>query len=102
MKLLTLLGDYLTQRAKGSVFSVLAPIGPLVKQLSLGLGTIVVGIVCFLFTLFFLSLSFFFFLIDHADWSAAGLWTAFVTALIGLILTLVGRSILTQSHRVLA
>lgn len=102
MKLLTLLGEYLTQRAKGSVFTVLAPIGPLVKQLGLGLGTLVMGVICFFFTLSFLTLSFFFFLIDRAPWSAAGLWTAFVTGLIGLIFVLVGRSILVNARRVLA
>ncbi len=102
MKLLNLLSQYLTNRVQGSVFSVLAPIGPLVKELSLGLGSIVIGIVCFLFTVFFLALSFFFFLIDQAQWSVAGLWTCLVMGLIGLVLTLVGRSIITNSRRLIS
>lgn len=101
MKLVSLIGEYLTQRAKGSIFSVLAPVGPLLKQLSLGIGTLVIGGTCFLLAMLFLSVSFFFFLIDRADWSLSGLWTSFVIALIGLIFTLVGRSILTNSRRLL-
>ncbi|MBP9762538.1 hypothetical protein KBD34_02900 [Patescibacteria group bacterium] len=102
MKLMNLLVSYFTNRVQGSLFSVLAPIGPLVKQLSLGLGSIVMGIVCFLFTIFFLALSFFFLLIDKADWSVSGLWTCLVLGLIGLVLTLVGRSIITNSNKLIS
>jgi hypothetical protein len=102
MKLMNLLVSYLTNRVQGSLFSVLAPIGPLVKQLSLGLGSIVMGIVSFLFMIFFLALSFFFFLIDRADWSVSGLWTCLVLGLIGVVLTLVGRSIITKSNKVIS
>lgn len=100
LKLLNLLSRYFSHRIQGSLFSLIAPIGPLVKQLSLGIGSMILGVVCFLLTIFFLAVSFFFFLIDHADWSISGLWTCFVLALIGLLFTLVGRSILTNTRQI--
>jgi hypothetical protein len=101
IKLVSLALSYFSNRMQGSLFSLLAPVGPLVKQLSLGIGSMMVGIVCFLFTVFFLAVSFFFYLIDRAQWSVSGLWTCLMLGLLGLVFTLIGRSIVTNSSRLI-
>lgn len=98
MKLLTLALQYLTNRLQGTVVSKLAPIGPFVKQLAFGLSSILAGVFCFLFTLLFVFISIFFFLIDQAQWGVSGLITGGIIGLIGLILVLIGRSQLDKSH----
>lgn len=97
IKLFQLAAKYLTNRAQGSILTLLAPIGPMMKQLSLGIGSIIIGVVCFLFTILFLALSFFFYLADETKWSISGLWTCLVFALIGTVFVLIGRSALSNS-----
>ncbi len=98
-KILQLVASYLKNRAQGSLLNVIAPIGPILKQVTFGLAAIVMSLVCFLFTLFFFALSFFFYLIERGDWSVAGLWTGLVLALIGLVFALIGRSALTDIQK---
>ena len=98
MKLVTLALQYVTNRLQGTVVSKLAPIGPFVKQLAVGTSLILAGAFSFLFTLLFLAISIFFFLIERAQWGVSGLITGGIFAVIGLILVLVGRGQLTKAH----
>lgn len=83
MKILQLLLKYFGYRLQGSVVSAVAPVGPYLKQLSLGLAGVFLGVACFIFAFLFLALSFFFFLIERPEWASSGLWTCFAIASAG-------------------
>lgn len=83
MKLAQLFLKYLGYRLQGSVVTAMMPVGPYLKQLSLGLAGILLGVGCFLFTFFFLAFSLFLFLIERPDWGTSGLWTCVATGLVG-------------------
>lgn len=98
MKLIDLAFQYLTQRLQGTVVSKLAPIGPFVKQLSFGLGSITIGVFCFFFTILFTSISVFFLLIHQTSWGISGFITGGIIGAIGLVFILIGRAQLERSR----
>jgi len=96
IKILQLLLKYFGYRLQGSIASAVAPVGPYLKQLSLGVAGIFLGVACYIFTVLFLALSLFFFLIERPEWASSGLWTCFAIAVIGSICFGAGLSILRK------
>lgn len=94
MNLLNLIAKYILERTEEtvahSISRAIAPVGPYLKQVSLGLGCLLLSIPCFILSLLFLSGALFLQLLHGADWSIPALWTCLVTTLLGATLAGIG------------
>jgi hypothetical protein len=93
-KLLSLFMKYVGYRLEDKVAGVVAPIGPYVKSLTLGIACIAASVVCFTVTLLFLATSLFTALASRSEWAMAALWTGLAVAVLGGIITALGLSFL--------
>jgi len=82
--------EYAKTRIEGTIAHAVAPIGPYVKKLSMGVFFILLSVVCFTFTLLFLTTSLFFGFADYGDLGLAALWTGLITVIIGGIMLGIG------------
>jgi chromate transport protein ChrA len=98
MKMVNLLVKYALARLGGAVTNVTAPIGPYVKQLTLGVALTFVGIQCFILTILFLMISLFFACAHLGNLGIAGLWTSLVTAVLGGVIVGIGLSFLQKPY----
>lgn len=103
MPILQLAIKYLLERTGEAVSSrvthALAPVAPYLRQLSLGLGCIILSLPCFMLTLLFLTASLFLQLLHGSDWSIPALWTSLVTTIVGGGFLGAGLSILKKKYR---
>ncbi len=97
--LLKYLGERTQERVALGVARAVAPVGPYLKQISLGLGCLALSVVCFLLTLIFLAGALFLQLAHGADWSIPALWTSLASTVIGSGFVFGGISFLKKKYR---
>lgn len=103
MPILQLAIKYLLERTGEAVSSrvthAIAPVAPYLRQLSMGVGCIILSLPCFMLTLLFLTASLFLHLLHGSDWSIPALWTSLVTTIVGGGFLGAGLSILKKKYR---
>lgn len=80
------------------VDQAVAPIGPYVKQISLGIGCLILSLLCFVFTLIFLAASLFFYFVPNLAWSGAAWWTGLISGGVGALWLAGGLSFLKKPY----
>ncbi len=96
MKLIQLLGRYLTYRAQGTVIETLAPIGPYVRSLSIGITLVLLSLLGFWLALLFFAGSLFFFIAGNHPFALAALYTGLAGSFLGGVLAFLGASFLQK------
>ncbi len=96
MKLIQLLGRYLTYRAQGTVIEALTPIGPYIRSLSIGIALVLLSLLGFGLALLFFAGSLFFFIAGNQSFALAALYTALAGSCLGGILAFSGTSFLQR------
>lgn len=94
MKILSLLMKYAGYRVEDKLASAMAPIGPYVRRLSIGVVCMLGSVVCVAFVLLFWLTSFFLSLAHHPEWAMPAFWTGLVAAVIGGLMIGIGVSFL--------
>lgn len=97
--LLKYLGERTQERVATGIAQAVAPVGPYLKQLSLGLSCIALSLVCFLLALIFLAGALFLQLAHGTDWSIPALWTSFASGVVGGGFIFGGISFLKKKYR---
>lgn len=98
VKLLRLFLKYGGYRVEEKIAGVVAPIGPYVRNLTIGVACMAAGVICVGMMLLFLGLSFFFALAGHAEWAYPALWTGLLVAGIAALVMGAGLSFLKRPY----
>lgn len=94
IKILSLLMKYAGYQVENALAGVIAPIGPYIQRLSIGVGCILGSVVCVSFVLLFWFASFFLALAHHPEWAMPAFWTGLVAGVVGGLLIGIGTSFL--------
>ena len=98
VKLLSLLVKYAGYRVEDKIAAKVAPIGPFVRALSIGVACVALSVGAFIFALLFLAASLFLVLGNQGEWSMAAFWTGLAVLSVGAILLGVGLSFLKTPY----
>lgn len=85
-------------KMEATVSTALSPVGPYLKTLAIGIGILILAILCYSLSLISFSASLFFLLASLRAYAMAGLETALIFLLIGVLLTVISLTFLSKSY----
>ena len=90
MKIIDLILDYVRVSAQGALTHAVAPVGPYMRKIVMGIALVLLSVVCFSLTLLSLVGTLWLAFAHQGEWAMAGVWTSIVTTIIGGIFLVIG------------